>query len=163
MRNALTRGAGRLLPSAALLSLVTLLAACGERAAAPTGADAPDARPLDARPLDARPLDARPLLAVRDARNAGAPGFYFLPPIAAQLQNYPGAFDGTRLPTVEICRWSAGACVGPLVASYSRAAGTIALDAANQLFRVDWPTAGASPATRPSGTSPGCSTSSCGG
>ncbi len=111
----------RLLPFAA----GALFAACGEHA--PTN------------PLAAPGQHAA---SIADARNGGVAGFYFLPPISPALPSYPGTFDATRSPRIEICRWNGAACVGPLVATYSRAANTISLDANAQLYRADWPTVG---------------------
>jgi hypothetical protein len=119
----------------AALAALAALAACGDP---PTARDQRETAP-----------PSRPSLAIHDARGGGAAGFYFRPPIQPALASYPSGFDPTRSPSVEICRW-ADRCVYPLVASYTRTSGTggatIQVDAANQLYRVDWPTAGLSPA-----------------
>jgi trimeric autotransporter adhesin len=138
MRNAFTRNAGRLLLLPVATLVASAVAGCGGDRARDGGPLAPGASP------EAAPASA-PSLEIQDARNAGAPGFYFLPPIAAALASWPGTFDAARSPTVEVCRWSGTACAGPVVATYSRAAGTIAVDVANQLYRANWPTAGLAP------------------
>lgn len=90
-------------------------------------------------------LSARPAQDIADARNTGQPGFYFLAPIAPALPVYPGVFDGTRSPIVEVCRWSGVACIGAPIATFSRSANTISVDNTAQLYRADWTTTGLAP------------------
>ena len=92
---------------------------------------------------------ARPLLTVVDAaRGAGPPGFYFLSPIAPALATYPGTFDGSLSPEVEVCAWTGGAC-GPVVARHTRTTGTgaelVQVYPAEQHYRANWPTVGLPP------------------
>ncbi|MFN8668787.1 MAG: peptidoglycan DD-metalloendopeptidase family protein [Gemmatimonadaceae bacterium] len=53
-----------------------------------------------------------------DASRGGSPGFYFRPPIAP-VTDYPGKFDRNVRPTVVVCEWLNGACVGNPVAAFS--------------------------------------------
>ncbi|MEO5818683.1 MAG: Ig-like domain-containing protein [Gemmatimonadaceae bacterium] len=123
MRTTMIPAAGRwLLLSASAAAIF----ACGKDAISPT---APFASP-------------QPPVAAAEAIGALIPGFYWLSPIQPMLASYPGTFDGARSPTIDVCRWNGTACVGPVVATFSRTAGTISVDNAGQLYRADWTTAG---------------------
>ncbi|MEX2153662.1 MAG: hypothetical protein WD825_10010 [Gemmatimonadaceae bacterium] len=52
--------------------------------------------------------------ALLDGAHGGNAGFFFLPPIASHTRP-PGALDATLAPVVEVCEWTANACVLPLV------------------------------------------------
>jgi hypothetical protein len=85
----------------------------------------------------------RPALAVSTAPAGPGLAVVFLPPLEpARRAPFTGAFDGTRAPVVEICRWSGTACSGAPVARFTRTEGTggalLTVDAAQQLYRVDW-------------------------
>ncbi|MEO8336153.1 MAG: Ig-like domain-containing protein, partial [bacterium] len=123
MRTMMKPAVGRwlLLPATA-----ALLFACGRDAGGPTA------------PLSSPEV---PVVAAQ-AIGAVIPGFYWLSPIQPPLASYPGAFDGARSPTIDVCRWNGSACVGAIVATFSRAAGTILVDNAAQVYRADWTTAG---------------------
>ena len=117
MRHAVRRIASTLL----LTPLLALAASCGDDGGNPLAPDVDPSRDI------------------RDAaRGGGTPGFYFVSPIAPTLQSYPGTFDGGRSPVVEVCEWSGTACTAQ-VARFAKAEGTVRLDAANQLYRADWP------------------------
>jgi trimeric autotransporter adhesin len=122
MRNAIGRIAGRrlLLPLVAAVATAGLFTACGDDSGTPT-----------------EPAPG-PSLQIIDGRTTGSPGFFFLSPIQPPLASYPGTFDGTRSPTIEVCRWSGTACIGAPVATFSRAGGTIAVDVTAQTYRADW-------------------------
>ena len=59
------------------------------------------------------PADLQPRALIVDGRNGGAGGFYFLPPLAP-LVSYPGTFDPTRSPVVEVCAMTGSVCGSPV-------------------------------------------------
>ncbi len=83
-----------------------------------------------------------PAFTVSHWPTGGTPGFYFTfagPPAGAQT----APFDATLSPVVEVCRVTNDAC-GPVLATFTRTSGsygrTVSVDAANQAYRVTWPT-----------------------
>src|SRR5688500_20410247 len=106
---------------AAPAAFLAAIAACG------------DAGPVSPEAVAAP--EPRTALDIADSRTPASPtGFYFAAPIAASLASYPGTFDGSRSPTVQICLWAGNACSGAPVATYTRTTGpgraTIPVDAA---------------------------------
>lgn len=87
-------------------------------------------------------LPTSPSSQISDAAHGGSPHFYFLPPLVAN-PTYNGTFDGTQAPTITVCAWSGTSC-GTVVAQFSMTDGTasqvIRVDAADQLYIVNWTT-----------------------
>jgi subtilisin family serine protease len=91
---------------------------------------------------------AAPLATAAAAPPAPAPGtaFLFLPSLGPAVTTYHGAFDGTRAPVVEVCRWTGTACDGAPVARYTLAGGTsdgapadpLRVVTDQQHYRADW-------------------------
>src|SRR5438046_5904168 len=99
---------------------------------------------------------AAPSFEIRDgAHNGGNPHFYFRPPIVAS-PNATGRSDATQAPSVTVCQLAGSDCA-PVVAQFSPTSGTgsalVRLDAANQLYIVNWQTdqCTTGPCTLPSG------------
>jgi hypothetical protein len=80
---------------------------------------------------------------VRDARNGGVTGFYFLPPIAPAI-TYTGAFDAKRSPVVLICRLEDAACTNPVARLTGSGSGTqrVRVSIENEHYGVEWSTRG---------------------
>ena len=94
------------------VAVVVLLAGC----------DHPTAIP----PIPTPP--ARPTMTIADAAHGvGHPHFYFLPPLVPN-PSFSGTFDPTLGPllAVDVCRVDAGACVTPLIASFTSSGGGVA-------------------------------------
>lgn len=94
MRGLLTRHGGALSVTTALL-----LSACSDTGTTP-----------------ASPLSS--LRAVANNTPVATPGFAWLAPLGTTAAN-PVTFDAAAAPTVEVCAWSANACVGAPVARFS--------------------------------------------
>src|SRR5256886_2449777 len=112
------------------VAVVVLLAGC----------DHPTAIP----PIPTPP--ARPTMTIADAAHGvGHPHFYFLPPLVPN-PSFSGTFDPTLGPllAVDVCRVDAGACVTPLIASFTSSGGatsaSVRLDAAAEWYSVNWNT-----------------------
>src|SRR5438445_707598 len=89
---------------------------------------------------------ARPTMTIADAAHGvGHPHFYFLPPLVPN-PSFSGTFDPTLGPllAVDVCRVDAGACVTPLIASFTSSGGatsaSVRLDAAAEWYSVNWNT-----------------------
>jgi subtilisin family serine protease len=112
-------------PTALALAAVAALAACSDDPTAP---------------LPAVPA-AAPSAAVAASALSGT-AFLFLPPLGPAVTTYHGAFDGTRSPVVEVCRWTNVGCDGAPVARYTLTSGTggepLRVLTAEQHYRADW-------------------------
>lgn len=117
---------GRLAASVGWAALLAVGFAVGcSDSTAPRGSSGPD-------------VDAK--RQIIDAGSGGTSGFYFLSPIATSPTSYPGTFDPSRSPVVEICQPVNGVC-GPIpVVSYSGAA--IQLSTTGEYYRTNWPMSG---------------------
>jgi hypothetical protein len=96
------------------------------------------------------PSVGRPAALILDGAHNGDPNFFFLPPLVANPINDPHfiatAFDGTLVPTVEVCRLTGDPRTPPSGGVFC-AAGTpvfgpvnATLDATNQQYVVNWDT-----------------------
>jgi hypothetical protein len=96
----------------------------------------PDRGPLAPR------LDPRaPARALSDGATGGRAGFYFAPPLAPALGDYPGTFDPTLLSSlsVRVCPATlAGHCAGADVVLDATTKPALALDAASERYGVHW-------------------------
>lgn len=85
---------------------------------------------------------ATPRADIEDGAHGGNPHFYFLPPMVAAPAP-TGTFDATVSPAVAICAWSGSACT-TTVAQFTMTTGpgseTVRLDAADELYLVNWHT-----------------------
>src|SRR5437660_76761 len=102
------------------------------------------AHPTAIPPIPTPP--ARPTMTIADAAHGvGHPHFYFLPPLVPN-PSFSGTFDPTLGPllAVDVCRVDAGACVTPLIASFTSSGGatsaSVRLDAAAEWYSVNWNT-----------------------
>lgn len=104
-----------------------------------------DREPTAYAPLDRDRASAR----LPHVAAPATPAAFFLAPLGP-ARGYQGAFLADADVAVDICRVAdaaAAACDGALLARYARADGTLAVDAAQQLYRADWPAQVAAGAT----------------
>jgi uncharacterized protein YjdB len=94
------------------------------------------------QPDDSGAATARTSALFSDAAHGGNPHFYLLPPLV-KATTYAGTFDATLSPIVTVCQLSGAAC-GATVAQFSMSSGTgaqvVRVDAANELYLVNWKT-----------------------
>lgn len=88
------------------------------------------------------PGSRAPNLQVSDgAHSAGNTHFFFLPPMVPQ-PSFGGTFDGSKVPTVQICEWASTACGAPPLANFTMTDGpgseTIRVVPADELYIVNW-------------------------
>jgi hypothetical protein len=98
----------------------------------------------DGTELSLNPETATPALEILDgAHNGGNEHFFFLPPMVPQ-PSYSGVFDATLSPVVQICEWTATACVSPLVAEFTMTTGsgseTVRMVPEDEHYIVNWHT-----------------------
>ncbi len=121
----------RVLVVAAALGVALCVAACTDQPTAPADLSMPSADLVDGA----------------HGTNGNA-HFYFLKPLVTPPASFPGTFDPTQAPTVEICQWDADAttpaCVGANVAEFSTTTGSgseiIRIDPDVEQYIVDWHT-----------------------
>lgn len=74
----------------------------------------------------------------------GNPHFFFLRPLLQPPTAFPGTFDPTQSPTVEICEWSGTACAGSATASFGMSPGggsdAVRVEPGSEQYLVDWHT-----------------------